>query len=70
MGPAYEFGAHGNGVMTFRFPKGDWPDSKQDKIAFGILTNQKSATILKIESGSGSDFIEIFLVGGLNQSSL
>ncbi|ESO03792.1 hypothetical protein HELRODRAFT_173495 [Helobdella robusta] len=62
--------------MTFRFTKGDWPDTHADRIAVAFKPETKikmsvkeedeeeknrDATIFRMESGSSADFIEIYL---------
>ena len=59
----YKFAEEEGGLMAYRFPNGDWPDSRHDRVAFALSTNQASGTIFKMESGSGKDSVEIYLVG-------
>lgn len=35
-GVRYCFGEEGNGLMTYRFRNGDWPDSREDHVAFAL----------------------------------
>lgn len=52
----------GEGLMTFTFPEKEWPDTKRDVIALGLMTSQRDAVLFRIVSGSSNDFIEMELV--------
>jgi len=58
---AYTFG-HAGGVIVYSFPDYELPDARRDELALGVVTSQRSAVILRVVSGSSSDFIEMELV--------
>ena len=60
-GVAYTFG-HAGGLIIYSFPDYELPDARRDELAVGLVTSQRSAVILRVVSGSSSDFIEMELV--------
>ena len=58
---AYTFG-HAGGVIVYSFPNYELPDARRDQLAVGIVTSQRSAVVVRVVSGSSSDFIEMELV--------
>ncbi|XP_076289211.1 neurexin 1 isoform X2 [Lasioglossum baleicum] len=60
---AYEFGA-AKGIITYTFPPDRRPKMKRDTVAFGFVTSVNDAVLLKIESASSNDFLEIEIVKG------
>jgi len=60
-GVAYTFG-HDGGLIVYSFPDYELPDARRDEMAVGIVTSQRSAIVLRVVSGSSSDFIEMELV--------
>ena len=60
-GVAYTFG-HDGGLIVYSFPDYELPDARRDELAVGLVTSQRSAVILRVVSGSSSDFIQLELV--------
>jgi hypothetical protein len=58
---AYTFGHHG-GLIVYSFPDHELPDARHDQLAFGLMTTQRTAVLVRVVSGSSSDFIELELV--------
>jgi len=59
---AYSFG-HAGGLVTFTFAAGEWPDTRTDQVALGLMTTQGNTVIFRMTSGSSSDFMEMEIVG-------
>ncbi|XP_046600908.1 neurexin-1 isoform X2 [Neodiprion lecontei] len=60
---AYEFGA-GRGLITYTFPADRRPEMKRDMIAMGFATGISDAVLMRIESASSNDYLEIEIVEG------
>ncbi|XP_024942008.1 neurexin-1 isoform X3 [Cephus cinctus] len=60
---AYEFGP-GRGLITYTFPPDRRPEMKKDTVAMGIVTAVNDAVLLRIESASSNDYLEIEIVEG------
>ncbi|XP_025992853.2 neurexin-1 isoform X2 [Solenopsis invicta] len=60
---AYEFGA-GRGIITYTFPPDRRPEMKRDTVALGFVTGVSDAVLLRIESASSNDYLEIEIVEG------
>ncbi|XP_035732871.1 neurexin-1-like isoform X7 [Vespa mandarinia] len=60
---AYEFGA-GRGIITYTFPSDRRPEMKRDTVALGFVTGMNDAVLLRIESASSNDYLEIEIVEG------
>ncbi|KMQ96394.1 neurexin-3b-alpha-like protein [Lasius niger] len=60
---AYEFGA-GRGIITYTFPPDRRPEMKRDTVALGFVTGVNDAVLLRIESASSDDYLEIEIVEG------
>ena len=60
---AYEFGA-GRGIITYTFPPDRRPEMKRDTVALGFVTSVNDAVLLRIESASSDDYLEIEIVEG------
>ncbi|XP_070156570.1 neurexin 1 isoform X1 [Polyergus mexicanus] len=60
---AYEFGA-GRGIITYTFPPDRRPEMKRDTVALGFVTGVNDAVLLRIESASSNDYLEIEIVEG------
>lgn len=58
---AYEFGA-GRGIITYTFPPDRRPEMKRDTVALGFVTSANDAVLLRIESASSNDYLEIEIV--------
>jgi len=59
---AYTFGGHGGGLIVYSFPDYELPDARRDQLAVGVVTAQRSAVVLRVASGTSSDFVEMELV--------
>lgn len=66
-GVAYTFG-HSGGLIVYSFPDYELPDARRDELAVGVVTAQRSAVVLRVVSGSSSDYIEMELVRTLRSS--
>jgi neurexin len=58
---SYEFGA-GRGLITYTFPPDRRPEMKRDTLALGFATTANDAVLLRIESASSNDYLEIEIV--------
>ena len=65
---AYEFGP-GRGLITYTYPEDRRPEMKSDVIALGFITNKEDAVLLRIESGTSNDYMELELVSTLPDSN-
>lgn len=52
------------GVVTVNFPDGHQIDTKSDTLTFGIITTQENSVILRVDSGTTSDYMELQIVDG------
>jgi hypothetical protein len=59
---AYTFSNRSGGLVTFSFPISTWPDTRRDQLALGFHTTQSDAVLIRIASGSSTDYIELELV--------
>jgi len=60
-GVAYKFGSQG-GLLIFKFGENEKMNTRQDSIAFGFITTQSDAVLVRVTSGSSADYIEVELV--------
>ncbi len=58
---SYEFGAD-KGIIMYTYPDKRQPDTKVDRIALGFQTLQKDAVLVRINSRTSDDYIEMELV--------
>lgn len=58
---AYEFGAN-KGMIQYLFPPGKQPDTEEDSIAIGFITMKSDAVLLRIESSTSQDYMELEIV--------
>lgn len=63
---AYEFGAN-KGIIQYLFPPGKQPDTEEDSIAIGFITMKSDAVLLRIESSTSQDYMELEIVIGMRQ---
>jgi leucine-rich repeat transmembrane neuronal protein 1/2 len=56
--------ASSGGLVTVNFPDGLQIDTKSDSLTFGIITKQENSVILRVDSGTTSDYMEMQLVAG------
>ncbi|KAJ8674025.1 hypothetical protein QAD02_005287, partial [Eretmocerus hayati] len=60
---SYEYGP-GRGLITYTFPAEMRPEMKRDTLAMGFITSVNDAVMLRIESASSNDYLEIEIVEG------
>lgn len=58
---AYEFGSN-KGMIQYMFPPGKQPDTEEDSIALGFITTKSDAVLLRIESSTTQDYMELEIV--------
>lgn len=49
-------------MIQYTFPAGKHPDTEEDSIALGFITMKSDAVLLRIESSSTSDYMELEIV--------
>lgn len=49
-------------MIQYTFPAGKDPDTGEDSIALGFITMKADAVLLRIESSSTSDYMELEIV--------
>ncbi|XP_061165140.1 neurexin-1-like isoform X3 [Saccostrea echinata] len=57
----------GPGLITYYFPPNSLPSRSSDRLAFGFRTTpdlDKQVTLLRVESETGTDFLEVEIVDG------
>ncbi|KAM6951373.1 neurexin 1a isoform 3-T3 [Aplochiton taeniatus] len=58
-GTTYIFGRDG-GVVVYTWPPNERPSTRADRLALGFSTQQKSATLLRVDSASGlGDYLQL-----------
>ncbi|GFT00428.1 neurexin-1a [Nephila pilipes] len=60
---SYKFGARG-GLITFTYPSEKRPDTKSDLLALGFMSSTDNAVLVRIDSGSSNDYMELEIVDG------
>lgn len=58
---AYEFSSN-KGMIQYTYPPGKQPDTEEDSIALGFITNKADAVLLRIESSTTQDYMELEIV--------
>lgn len=58
---AYEFGPN-RGLVTYVFPEERRPEMKSDVLALGFITDQDDAVLLRVDSGTSNDYMELEIV--------
>lgn len=61
---SFKFGP-GPGLITFAYPEGQEPSTNFESLAFGFQTFQEEAVLLRMDSKTFDDFIELELVSQL-----
>lgn len=61
---AYEFGGN-KGLIQYVFPAGKQPDTEEDAIALGFITMKSDAVLLRIESSTTQDYMELEIVSSI-----
>ncbi|XP_046687748.1 neurexin-3-like isoform X2 [Homalodisca vitripennis] len=60
---AYEFGPN-RGLITYVFPEDRRPEMKSDVLALGFVTTKEDAVLLRVDSGTSNDYMELEIVDG------
>ncbi|XP_054713514.1 neurexin-1-like [Uloborus diversus] len=60
---SYKFGQRG-GLITFSFSSDKRPDTKSDLLALGFISSTDNAVLVRIDSGSSNDYMELEIVDG------
>ncbi|XP_046805678.1 neurexin-1 isoform X2 [Lucilia cuprina] len=60
---AYEFG-NNKGIIQYTFPENAQADTEEDNIALGFITTKSDAVLLRIESSTTQDYMELEIVEG------
>ncbi|GIY63430.1 hypothetical protein CDAR_531741 [Caerostris darwini] len=60
---SYEFGP-GTGLVTLSFPSDKMPDTKTDLVALGFITMVDNGVMIRIDSGTSNDYMELEIVDG------
>ncbi|PRD25959.1 UNVERIFIED_CONTAM: Nrxn1 [Trichonephila clavipes] len=60
---SYEFGP-GTGLITLSFPPDKMPDTKADLVALGFITMADNGVLVRIDSGTSNDYMELEIVDG------
>ncbi|KAL1122948.1 hypothetical protein AAG570_003273 [Ranatra chinensis] len=60
---AYEFGPN-RGLVTYVFPEDRRPEMKSDVLALGFITDKEDAVLLRVDSGTSNDYMELEIVEG------
>lgn len=58
---AYEFGSN-KGMIHYIYPVGKHPDTEEDSIALGFITTKSDAVMLRVESATTQDYMELEIV--------
>lgn len=58
---SYKFGPRG-GLITFTYPSDKRPDTKSDLLALGFISSTDNAVLVRIDSGSSNDYMELEIV--------
>ncbi|XP_018790359.1 PREDICTED: neurexin-1 isoform X2 [Bactrocera latifrons] len=60
---AYEFG-NNKGIIQYAFPENMQADTEEDNVALGFITTKSDAVILRMESATTQDYMELEIVEG------
>ncbi|XP_039947732.1 neurexin-1 isoform X2 [Bactrocera tryoni] len=60
---AYEFG-NNKGIIQYAFPENMQADTEEDNVALGFITTKSDAVILRVESATTQDYMELEIVEG------
>ena len=55
-------GGGGGGLLSFSHAESSWTDTRRDQIAFGFRTQQSNCVMVRVESGTSTDYIDVELV--------
>ncbi|KAK6635116.1 hypothetical protein RUM44_000365 [Polyplax serrata] len=60
---SFEFGP-GGGIISFSIPENRQVETKADALTFGLITTKDNAILVRIESATTSDYIQLEIVEG------
>ncbi|XP_060645935.1 neurexin 1 isoform X5 [Drosophila nasuta] len=60
---AYDFG-NNKGMVQYTFPENTQADTEEDNIALGFITTKPDAVLLRVESATTQDYMELEIVEG------
>ncbi|XP_033109086.1 neurexin-3-like isoform X2 [Anneissia japonica] len=63
-GTTYMFGSYG-GLISLEYTSADWETTEENDITFGFATYSENAVLMRIESATQADFIEINMDNGI-----
>ena len=63
---AYEWGSKGRGLIRYFYNEQKHPSTKVDIISLGFITPLENAVLLRVDSGTTQDYLEVDIVS--NQS--
>lgn len=49
-------------MIQYMFPPGKQPDTEEDSIALGFITTKSDAVLLRVESSTTQDYMELEIV--------
>ncbi|UXI16541.1 neuronal PAS domain-containing protein 4 [Sarcoptes scabiei] len=59
----YQFGSS-SGLITFTFDEKNRPDTRNDLLILGFITNKKNGILVRIDSGTTSDYLQLEIIEG------
>lgn len=60
---AYQFGPS-PGLISFTFDEANRPDTRNDLLALGFLTSAKNGALVRVDSGTTADYLQLELLDG------
>ncbi|XP_033734709.1 LOW QUALITY PROTEIN: neurexin-2-like [Pecten maximus] len=61
---SYTFGLGSSGILIYNYPESKRTNTKYDQMALGFRTTQRNALLVRVESTTNEDYIEVQLVDG------
>lgn len=61
---SYTFGLGSSGILLYNYPESKRTNTKYDQMALGFRTTQRNALLVRVESTTNEDYIEVQLVDG------
>ena len=59
---AYEWGSKGRGLIRYFYNEQKHPSTKVDIISLGFITPLENAVLLRVDSGTTQDYLEVDIV--------
>ena len=59
---AYEWGSKGRGLIRYFYNEQKHPSTKVDIISIGFITPLENAVLLRVDSGTTQDYLEVDIV--------